>query len=519
MCGILAVLNTSKTEDELVPILERIEHRGPDDQGTYLKNGIFLGHQRLSIVDLETGKQPLDNENGTKHLICNGEIYNHQKLRQKMKNHHFKTDSDSEVILHLYEEYGPSFVSMLDGMFSFALTDGENLFVARDPIGIKPLYYGKSEDGSLFFASEMKCLVDQVVEFKEFPAGHYYDSRKGFQAYYTPGESLNDKQLNPLTDLDEITTQIRELVTRSVEEQLMADVPIGFFLSGGLDSSLVTAIAARKLGGKNIKTYSAGIVGYPAEDLPAARKVAEYLGTDHHEVLFTVEEAMEVLPEVVYHVESFDPMQVKCSLATYFVAKEAVKDVKVALVGEGADELFAGYVWSQNSANRMGLDRAQQVLIDEIKSLAYLNLHRVDRISMAHSMEVRPPFLKTELVDFALRIPMEMKLYGKPQIEKWILRKSFEGYLPDEILWRKKAGFTYGSGAWEAIGERIESIISESDFRKQQNMVEPSLRSQAELYFYTIFSRQFPHSSALSAVWRWDQEFGEHLSNTQLVKI
>jgi len=509
MCGIGAIIGESSPE-AMAKMLDLMHHRGPDEDDIVNQADVILGHKRLSIIGPESGIQPISNETKDVWIVCNGEIYNYQTLKDKhLQGHVFKRDSDSEVPLHLYEEYGNEFVNYLDGMFAFIIADyrqGEpTIFAARDPMGIKPLYYGEKK-GTYFFASELKCLFGVVDEIHEFPQGHYYTPATGFVPYRIIQAPQLKEKLPEDHDLANILQNVRKLLEKAVQKRLMADVPLGVFLSGGLDSSLVSAIANKYYSGEKLKSFSVGLEG--SSDLIAAREVAQYLGTEHYEYIYTEEELWNAIPKVIYHLESFEPSLVRSAIPNYFVSQLAAKHVKVILSGEGADELFSGYAYMKKIANLEALDKE---LVRALSSLHNINLQRLDRVTMAHSLEGRVPFLDEELINYSLRTPVKWKLFAQKEnkIEKWILRKAFEktGYLPENILWRKKEEFSEGSGAKDTLEQRLDQEISDKKLEKEKKIILATdglaIRSKQELHFYKIFKKYYPHPSATAAVGRW----------------
>ena len=343
MCGIAGCINV-RDKETVNRMLDSLPHRGPDDRGIHtLENGVF-GHTRLSIVDVAKGHQPIVVNDGKTGIICNGEIYNFKSTRAKLSPlYRFKTKSDTEVILRLYQEKGSRCVYELDGMFAFAIFDGNDFMLARDPIGIKPLYYGYKKD-HLYFSSELGAMsLAGLKEVHEFPAGHYYTPKEGFVKYY----SIPEIQDHILTDIGKTSDLIRDTFIRSVKKRLLADpeVPVGSFCSGGLDSSLVAAIAADEI--PNLHTFVVGMedeTGDVSDDIKAARIASKHIGSTHHELLFTEDEYYEALPIVIKELESYDPSLVRCAIPCYFTCKLAAEYVTVVLTGEGADELFTGYL-------------------------------------------------------------------------------------------------------------------------------------------------------------------------------
>ncbi|QQE79868.1 asparagine synthase B [Alicyclobacillus sp. SO9] len=495
MCGIVAA-STDVPAEECERMLERLAHRGPDNSGRRHVGPYWLGHRRLSIVDLEMGQQPLHNEDESLWLVGNGEIYNHLELRSKLSTHNYATSSDNEAILHLLEEYGVEGITQLRGMFAFVAAgpDG-SLIAARDALGIKPLYWVRTGE-TILFSSEMKAFDKRWHPYIEaFPPGHYFTKEQGLQSFTelpVPEVSATSTKASrfraePNPSAMELQ-KLRETLIAAVRRRMMADVPVGVFLSGGLDSSLISAIASRIAAeeGRQIKSFSVGLKGSP--DLVAAREVAEFLGTDHYEWVYTPEAAVAIVPEVVRMMESFDPSLVESAVANYMIAELTARHVKVVLTGEGADELFAGYKYHKGISDEEELHRE---LIRTVKELHHLNLQRCDRMTMAHSLEARVPFLDVDVIQLALRMPVEWKLHGENQVEKWVLRKAFEGYLPDAILWRKKSQFNEGSGMDSVLRDALASTVSEEDFRKNRNELDPPLTTQEEMAYYRVFRETF----------------------------
>ncbi len=494
MCGICGIWGDADP-DTLGSMANNIKHRGPDAKGLYSSPAGKLGHMRLSIMDPEKGDQPIYNETGELAVIANGEIYNFPELYDKLSaNHDFKTTNDTECLLHLYEEKGTDMVSYLDGMFAFSITDGENIFLARDPVGIKPLYYVEDKEGNLYFSSELKSLTDVSFDIKEFPAGYWYHSQKGFHQFYEIPEKEPVKK-----DHEYYCSRIRETFEKAVRKRLMSDVPLGVFLSGGLDSSLLASMTGRFVA--PLHSFATGTEGSP--DILAARKVAEYLGTEHHEFFLTEKKILDALPKVIYHLESFDQDLVRNALPCYFTSMIAAEHVKVVLTGEGADELFCGYNYYRDIHDERSLHKE---LRRSIENLHNVNLQRVDRMTMAHSIEGRVPFLDEELISLAQEIPVEYKLYGDENIEKWILRKSFTDYLPDEILWRTKSQFTHGSGTVDTVNSMVEKYFSEEQaeiYRNENPGIE--LRSAEECLYHKIYREVFPNAAEMeNTVGRWE---------------
>lgn len=513
MCGILAIIGKGKDEGLVRQLSKRMSHRGPDESDLYVtEQGYILSHERLSIIDLNTGRQPIQGTS-TAWMVHNGEIYNHQNLRDTVLKHHtFRTTSDSEVIVHLYEEFGYDFCDKLDGMFAFVVINGDDFIAARDPLGIKPLYYGLDERGRIYFASEMKAIADQCQTLSTFPPGYYYTPKTGFVKYYKPQWEDTSKAIAE-TDLG----AIRASLTQAVEKRLMSDVPVGVLLSGGLDSSLTSSIAARLLegSGKKLHSFSIGLDG-TAPDAVAARKVADFLGTQHHEIHFTIEQGIEILDKLIWHLETYDVTSIRASTPMYFLSK-AIRDtgVKVVLSGEGADEVFGGYLYFRNAPSPADF---QKETVDRVQKLHTADLLRADKSTMAHGLEARVPFLDKAFLELAIKIkPEEKQPKTYNGIEKYILRKAFDTpdkpYLPDEVLWRQKEQFSDGVGySWiDTLIEYCSTKVTDEEFDKAEERFLYNTPTTKEAYYYrTIFYKHFPQASAAQTVRKWIPKWQEN---------
>ena len=503
MCGIAGCIGTEDI-GTVNRMLDALPHRGPNDRGIHINGHAVFGHTRLSIVDVAKGHQPILSNGGNRGIICNGEIYNFQCIRERLVHKYpFTTQSDTEVILHLFEEKGPDCVKELDGMFAFAIFDEDDFMMARDPIGIKPLYYGYRND-NLYFTSELGAMTFAGVdEVHEFPAGYYYTPKEGFVKYYQVPE-IDD---HLLTDIEETSRLIRETFITAVKKRLLADpeVPVGSFCSGGLDSSLVAAIAAEEI--PNLHTFVVGMEdenGDVSDDVKAARIAAEHIGSSHHELIFTEEEYNEALPVVIRKLESYDPSLVRCAVPCYFTCKLAADYVTVVLTGEGADELFTGYHYMKHYP----MDKLNMEARRRIGNLHNINLQRADRMGMLFSLELRVPFLDVAMVDLSMKIPPELKIreHNGAKIEKWIFRKAFEDthYLPDEILWRYKVQYTQGAGC-ESLGEKLaHQEMNEEEFEqiKAENP-KATINSREAAYYFKIFREFHPQDSILGSIGIW----------------
>jgi asparagine synthase (glutamine-hydrolysing) len=486
MCGIVAEHGCSDPE-QLERMLERLAHRGPDDRGTVQIDGSWLGHRRLSIVDVGGGQQPLCTSDERAWLVGNGEVYNHEDVRAGLAGRELLTTSDNEVALHLIDERGPAGLAELSGMFAFVMAGEDGRFVAaRDPVGIKPLYWAR-RNGAVRFASEMHAFDPEWQALVEpFPPGCAWTPAQGLVRF----ASAVPEPRAPVSDREALLEGTRETLIRAVRQQMMGDVNVGVFLSGGLDSSLVAAIAARvaRERGRRLQTFAVGTEGSP--DLAAARRVAGHLGCEHVEVTYTAAEALESLPNVVRAIESFDPGLVRSAVPNYMLARTTRQHVKVVLTGEGADELFAGYDYMRELSDP---DALHAELERTVRSLHNLNLQRCDRVTMAHAVEARVPFLDRNVIAWALRIPPSEK-QGDP--EKRLLREAFDGWLPDELLWRAKAEFGDGSGARDVLTRAVEETVSDAELEAERGAVEPALRTKEELAYYRVWRAHLQGISA-----------------------
>jgi len=437
------------------------------------------------------------NERGDLSVVFNGEIYNHLELRRELEARHvFRSRSDTEVLLHLYEDEGEDMLRRLDGMFAFAIAGSRGLLVARDPLGIKPLYIGW-KPGSAYIASELKAFPP-VDAIEAIPAGHARLNDGPPWRYALPFPP--QPALRPL-ERGEAVAEIRRRLEQAVLKRLMSDVPVGVLLSGGLDSSVIAALMRPHT--VALHSFTAGMAGAP--DLDAAREVARCLGTEHHELVYTEEEVRRALPEVIRQLESFDAPLVRSAIPMYFICKVASEHVKVALSGEGADELFAGYAYLSRVR---GTGKLRSELIGITERLQDTNLQRADRMGMAHGLEVRVPFLDLGLVRYAHRLPLELVQPRQDRPEKWLLREACRGLLPDSILGRRKLKFSEGAGS-SGLGARIaEEAIDEPAFNDEKRVPGAlPLRSREELYYYRIWREVMPPSVSPRLVGRTRDPF------------
>jgi asparagine synthase (glutamine-hydrolysing) len=488
-----------------------MRHRGPDERDILVSTMGILSHERLSIIDLTTGKQPIRGTRNT-YVVHNGEIYNHKALQDEILQNKYplRSSSDSEVIVHLYEEFGTEFCTLLDGMFAFVILDEDKktFMAARDPIGIKPLYYGTDSEGALWFASEMKAICDVCLNFEAFPPGHYYTSETGLVKYDHPAWETEEAT-------DEDPSGLKELLESAVEKRLMCDVPFGVLLSGGLDSSLIASIVQRKLRSSNQELHSFSIGLNPdVPDLKAASLVASFLGTRHHEVLFSVEEGIAILDKLVWHLESYDVTTIRASTPMYFLSKYiAAQGIKMVLSGEGADEVFGGYLYFYNAPDD---DAFQEETKRRVRLLSTADVLRADKSTMANGIEAREPMLDKDLLQKAiglaphLKRPIRSDIPDKARIEKYVLRKAFDNkkdpYLPDSILWRQKEQFSDGVGySWiDGLVAHCEASVSDEEFAQAAKRFPHNTPETKEAFFIRrIFHKHFPEDASAKTVRKW----------------
>ncbi len=493
MCGVAAIHDLRPTParlrqaDELgLRMLDALAHRGPDGRGGRRVGATWLGHTRLAIVDVTGGRQPM--RAAGRWLVANGEIYNHRSLRARLPGP-FATGSDSEAIAHVLAEWGAGGLHALRGMFAFCVADPDGgMLLGRDRLGIKPLYWARHDDRVLA-ASQLDAFAPEVrPSVQEFPPGHYWSAADGLCAYadvHAGPSGPDEPGGKPFASRPEARIAIRGALIAAVRERMMADVPLGVFLSGGLDSSVVAAVLARE-SDQRVRSFSAGTPGSP--DLAAARRVAEHLGLEHHERVYTDQDVVEVLPTVVRAIESYEPSLVRSAVPNYLLAELAARHVKVVLTGEGADELFAGY----HHLRALDVAALRAALAQGIDSLHHLNLQRCDRATMAHGLEARVPFLSRDMLALARRIPLEWKLLGADgqdrAHEKALLREAFTGWLPPEILWRRKAQFGDGSGTAEVMSRQAGRLVPDREWPAVRIPGLPPARTREELGYQRLFA-------------------------------
>ena len=515
MCSIVCAFNSSKSlismRPQLIEMSKKLRHRGPDWSGIYSKDNAILVHERLSIVDPISGKQPLYSENREQVLAINGEIYNHLDLRKEFQNsYNFKTQSDCEVILALYIKYGSNFINKLNGIFAFALYDTikDEYMIARDHIGIVPLYLGWDEKHTLFVASEMKALENYCKKVEIFPPGHFLTNKNNkpqlwYKHNWNTNSFIKDKSL--------VTTNLKEALEQAVYRQLMTDVPYGVLLSGGLDSSLIASIT-KKFSNKRIEegnskdawwpqlhSFSVGLKESP--DLKAARIVAKHIKTVHHEVIITIQEGLDAIRDVIYNLETYDVTTIRAATPMYLMAR-VIKSmgIKMVLSGEGADEIFGGYLYFHKAPNSKEF---HEETIRKLKDLHLYDCLRANKSMAAWGVEARVPFLDKEFLEVAMKIDPKIKMINHKNIEKLILREAFEGYLPNEILYRQKEQFSDGVGYdWiDTLKTVAEERVTDDQFENSSSVFKLNTPLSKEEYYYRkIFNEFFPSNSAALTV-------------------
>jgi asparagine synthase (glutamine-hydrolysing) len=535
MCSILCVFDAETVSAELrhqaLDMSRRMRHRGPDWSGIYSDDKVILAHERLSIVDVQNGAQPLYSTDNNIVLAVNGEIYNHKKLKTKL-NYQFTTESDCEVIIPLYQTKGVDFLNDLNGIFAFALYDKakDSYLIARDPIGVIPLYMGRDELGNLYVASEMKALTPYCTHIEDFLPGHYYWSdKKKYHPYYEKEWKKFENVKNNSAEAEHIRLALEE----SVHSQLMSDVPYGVLLSGGLDSSVISAIAkkyaARRVESNDMKeawwpqlhSFAVGLKGSP--DLEAAQKVAEHIGTVHHQIHFTVQEGLDAIKDVIYHLETYDVTTIRASTPMYLMSR-VIKSmgIKMVLSGEGADEIFGGYLYFHKAPNA---EEFHEETVRKIEQLYKYDCLRSNKSMAAWGVESRVPFLDLKFLDVAMNINPAAKMPGNGKIEKHILREAFQDYLPESILWRQKEQFSDGVGySWiDSLKAYANETISDRQMESAQFKFPINTPKTKEAYWYrSIFSEFFPQDDAVRCIpaqnsiacstetaLKWDAEFAK----------
>ena len=515
MCGIISIFNISRQTDELrqkaLRMSQKIRHRGPDWSGIYCGGTAILAHERLSIVDPESGRQPLFSPDRRQVLAVNGEIYNHQEIRERYRDtYSFQTGSDCEVILALYRDQGVNFLEQLNGIFAFALYDEEQeaFLVARDPIGVIPLYIGYDDDGKVYVASELKALEGQCQRYEPFPPGHYLYSKDGEIRRYYKRDWFDYEQVK---DNGGTADDVHHALEEAVRRQLMSDVPYGVLLSGGLDSSVISAIAAKyaqrrvETGGREaawwprLHSFAVGLKGAP--DLAKARMVAEHIGTVHHEINYTIQEGLDAIRDVIYFIETYDVTTVRASTPMYLLAR-VIKSmgIKMVLSGEGADEVFGGYLYFHKAPNAKAFHE------ETVRKLSKLHLYdclRANKSLAAWGVEGRVPFLDKEFLDVAMRLNPQLKMCPGQTVEKKIVREAFAHMLPSEVAWRQKEQFSDGVGySWIDTLKQItsERVSDEQMAHASERFPINPPRCKEEYFYRSIFAEHFPSESAARSV-------------------
>lgn len=485
-------------------MLERMAHRGPDGSRSRRVGQAWLGTRYLTITDPQTGAQPLSGQREAIWLVGDGHIYNHRRIRRELGADRFGTGSDLEAALQLFKDRGVAAFEQLWGTFALAVAADDGRFaVTRDGLGIAPLYWAHRGD-TVLFASELKAFdEDWRAAVQPFPPGHTWDPTVGLVAgpAFPAAEPVLLTTRAPEEDPPEwVFAALRETIVRAVQRCLDTVAPVGVLLSGGVDSSIVTAVAAhlRAAEGGRLPTFAVGLAG--SSDLAAARLVAESAGTDHRELVYTAADAIDLVPRIVTELESFDPTLVHSAVPHHLVAELAGRHVKVVLAGEGADELFAGYAHYGRHETGTALHAE---LVATLEGMHIGGLQRVDRVAAAHGIEPRVPFLDLDVVELALALPPEWKLIDSDRPAKWLLRRAFEGWLPDEVLWRRKEQFGEGTGMNDVLRDHYEATVTDAHLLREAGAVQPPLRTREELAYYRMFARAFPGIDPSSTVGRF----------------
>ncbi|NDW14829.1 asparagine synthase B [Alteromonas genovensis] len=517
MCGIFGILDIKTDVSELrtqaLDLSKLLRHRGPDWSGIWNNDNTILCHERLAIVDVDTGAQPLISQNDKHILAVNGEIYNHKQLAADLDEPYpFKTRSDCEVILPLFQQKGIDFIDELEGMFAFILYDEEQdaYLIARDHIGIIPLYTGYDEHGNFYVSSEMKALASVCKTISEFPPGHYMWSKEGKLTKYYKRDWMDYENVKDnSSDLDEL----RVAFEKAVKSHMMSDVPYAVLLSGGLDSSLVSAVAAQYVAKRvededktdawwpRLHSFAVGLEGAP--DLKAAKKVADMIGTVHHEIHFTIQEGLDAIRDVIFHLETYDTTTIRAATPMYLMTRKIkAMGIKMVLSGEGADEIFGGYLYFHKAPNAKEF---HEETVRKLDRLHMFDCARANKATSAWGVEARVPFLDKNFIDVAMRLNPQDKMCLDGKMEKWILRKSFDNgdTLPAEVLWRQKEQFGDGVGySWiDSIREFVDGEVTDQQLATAEFRFPYNTPDTKEGYYYrTIFESYFPQESAARCV-------------------
>jgi len=533
MCGVIGIFDfkgpPGQARERALKMAASIRHRGPDWSGVYADARAIIAHERLSIVDVEHGAQPLLDTQRGRVLSVNGEIYNHAELRRQLRREHpWQTRSDCEVILYLYDERGEKLLEALSGIFAFVLYDkaSGDYLVARDHLGIVPLYIGWDKEGATYVASEMKALDPVCERLQEFPPGHYYRGRDGkFVRWYAPAwtRGVPAQKCSP--------GRLRRELAAAVRKQLMCDVPYGVLISGGLDSSLIAALAAgdrkkrvesgnrEEASWPRLHSFSIGLAGSP--DARFARQVAEHIGTVHHGITFTLQEGLDALSRVIYHLETFDVTSIRAATPMYLLARKIKSmGIKMVLSGEGADEIFGGYLYFHMAPTPREF---HEETVRKLLALSKYDCLRANKATAAWGVETRVPFLDKEFLDYAMALDPRAKMCPAATPEKLVLRQAFQGLIPDAVLWRQKEQFSDGVGyGWiDCLKREAEAAVSDAMLRQARERFPRQTPSSKEGYLYrSIFDSYFKNPSAAltvpvgpsiacstPAAFRWSQEF------------
>ncbi|MFS1704548.1 asparagine synthase B [Aestuariibacter sp. GS-14] len=517
MCGIFGILDIKTDVSELrtqaLELTKTLRHRGPDWSGIWNNDNTILCHERLAIVDVDTGAQPLISDNGQQILAVNGEIYNHKQLAKELATpYNFKTRSDCEVILPLFQQRGAEFIDDLQGMFAFVLYDEaqDSYLIARDHIGIIPLYTGYDEHGNFYVASEMKALAPVCKTISEFPPGHYMWSKTGELVKYYKRDWM---QYDAVKDNESNIDELRKAFEKAVKSHLMSDVPYAVLLSGGLDSSLVSAVAAKYVAKRvededrsdawwpRLHSFAVGLEGAP--DLIAAKKVADMIGTVHHEIHFTIQEGLDAIRDVIYHLETYDTTTIRAATPMYLMTRKIkAMGIKMVLSGEGSDEIFGGYLYFHKAPNAKEF---HEETVRKLDRLHMFDCARANKATSAWGVEARVPFLDKEFMDVAMRLNPKDKMCGNGKMEKHILRAAFDNgdTLPPEVLWRQKEQFGDGVGySWiDSIKDFVAKEVSDQQLASAEFRFPINTPDTKEGYYYrTIFEGYFPQETAARCV-------------------
>ena len=515
MCGIVSIFNiqqqTAELREKALAMSRKIRHRGPDWSGIYCGGTAILAHERLSIVDPESGKQPLFSPDMKQVLAVNGEIYNHQEIRKRYADtYQFQTGSDCEVILALYRDKGIDFLEDLSGIFAFALYDAETdtFLIARDPIGVIPLYIGYDDDGKVYVASELKALEGNCDRYEPFLPGHYYYSKEGKMKRYYSRDWMDYEHVK---DNAASVESIHDALEDAVKRQLMSDVPYGVLLSGGLDSSVISAIAEKfsehriedngstRAWWPRLHSFAVGLKGAP--DLAKAKLVADHIGTIHHEINYTIQEGLDAIRDVIYYIETYDVTTVRASTPMYLLAR-VIKSmgIKMVLSGEGADEIFGGYLYFHKAPDAKAF---HEETVRKLSKLYLYDCLRANKSLSAWGVEGRVPFLDKEFLDVAMRTNPEAKMCPGQTMEKKIVREAFSHMLPAEVAWRQKEQFSDGVGySWiDTLKQITASAVSDEQMEHaaERFPINPP-RNKEEYYYRSIFAEHFPSDSAARSV-------------------